>query len=372
MPPLYMATALTTISFFNNVLNDNRQAKRDVLFPSSLLTRGEGAGILPNSSIIKDSQVDAITFFSLSEEITKLGKGKDAACHFALCAWEQYQRESPGDEDKKRVLVEKMAIISKTPTYRAVMMVAYAALRCRGPLPPYSITVFTRVSTSIMYDARVLELLIVALDKMIAEGVILTSTLVLETAWSVLLHNPQVAEIIGHRLEGGKLMYEIRREKLDDDEDVTVLLANRKRDADAHKANLKQAKATGSGGTYFSSRRPTYDWVPSDCLQGEANQRKVLIYHEDLRQMCGVIVGPSVALTGDEGDIRFWKDKVAVLEKEMDEHTTKRRRFNFEVEQRFTDGFLSPGSLVNCREVMKTSRQIAVSTTPIAALHSRY
>jgi hypothetical protein len=345
---LSRSMTLTDITFYNNLCEDHRADKHVVQFPTELIRVSHGISLLASTSEIAKYEDDPIALCVESPEMDKLKQSSNATCHFFLCAWHQYGREqqevvnaeekytddassqpSPmidltGDASqtsqtsqpslapqlsrKQRLVTAMSKRLSSTITSRSAMLVAYAALCCRQATIPYSVSVFKRASTAVLFDERLRDLLFALLDAKHASSVAITGTLVVDLARDVLIDHPEADAVLMHVVKKGQLWFQIRRK---------------------HEVpeQARQSKAWGGEPPVREEyglvcHGMTHDWVPASSLKGEQNHRQVLSYCEALKYAlgCTIMLPDEIAATRAQIDesITYWRELAEELQRELD------------------------------------------------------
>jgi hypothetical protein len=355
---LSLSMALTTdITFYNNLCEDHRADKHVVQFPTELICVSHGISLLASTSEIAKYEDNPIALCVESPEMDKLKQSSNATCHFFLCAWHQYSREqqevvnaeekysddagvhaeekycddagdstqpspmidaaqpsqAPQLSHKERLVMAMSKRLSSTITSRSAMLVAYAALCCRQETIPYSVSVFKRASTAVLFNERLRDLLFALLDAEHASGVAITGTLAVTLARQVLIDNPEAEDVLTHVVKQGELWFQIRRK---------------------HHVPDQEKKSKEWGGEPpvreeygLASYGMTHDWVPASSLKGEQNHRQVLKYCELLKHAlgCTIMLPDEIAATRaqiDEGTTH-WRELAEELQRELDNVKTR-------------------------------------------------
>jgi hypothetical protein len=339
---------LTDITFYNNLCEDHRADKHVVQVPTELIRVSHGISLLASTSEIAKYEDDPIALCVESPEMDKLKQSSNATCHFFLCAWHQYGREqqevvnaeekytddassqpSPmidltGDASqtsqtsqpslapqlsrKQRLVTAMSKRLSSTITSRSAMLVAYAALCCRQATIPYSVSVFKRASTAVLFNEHHRDLLFALLDAKHASGVAITGTLAVELAREVLIDNPEAEDVLTHVVKKGELWFQIRRKHE---------VPEQARQSKAWDGEPPVSEEYG-----LACYGMTHDWVPASSLKGEQNHRQVLSYCEVLKHAlgCTIMLPDEIAATRAHIDesITHWRELAEELQREVD------------------------------------------------------
>jgi hypothetical protein len=325
---------LTDITFYNNLCEDHRADKHVVQFPTELIRVSHGISLLASTSEIAKYEDDPIALCVESPEMDKLKQSSNATCHFFLCAWHQYGREqqevvnaeekytddassqpspminaqAPQLSRKQRLVTAMSKRLSSTITSRSAMLVAYAALCCRQATIPYSVSVFKRASTAVLFNERLRDLLFDLLDAKHDSGVAITGTLAVEQARDVLIDHPEADAVLTHIVKNGQLWFQIRRKH-------EVPEQARKSKAWGGEPPVREEYGLACHGM-------THDWVPASSLKGEQNHRQVLSYCESLKHAlgCTIMLPDEIAATRAQIDesITHWRELAEELQRELD------------------------------------------------------